>query len=470
MKIGELEILGESRQVLRNGAAVRLSSRAFDLLQLLVDANGAVIPTEVILAKIWPSTVVEENNIQVHICTLRRILGEDRHLIQTVSGRGYRLARMNAASTAPISANYPPQAEVLPETDLNLPPVSGQIFGRDNCVRHVLSEIESGLTGVITLTGPAGVGKSRLALEIAHRLGDKRAIDISYLPLAGCADQREVYDLIEAALVPTNVAAQNKAATSSGVRTILVIDDCDRVSDGVVRALTDSAAFRRATGTIVVVTTRTPLKITMEKVIPVPSLLTFSQPGEDNPALEMFVSRVRSLDPDVETNAVFLECARKLLEQMDGLPLAIELAAYHTSLLGIDSVTHLLEQNVDLPSGDIRRMVEKRHASVEAALMWTWPDLGTTRQTLLAKLVDAGAEADATELRCIAESLGLQIEDALAVVSDLAESSFIVRMYTGSSVTYRIPNTVRRFLWQQRLTVPALMVGRFAPDRLLKQP
>lgn len=470
MKIGELEVVRDSRQVLRGGIAVRLSSRAFDLLLLLLDAKGAVIPTDEILAKVWPSTVVEENNIQVHICALRRLLGENRHLIQTVSGRGYMMASPKVATVEapPVSSNAHPVALLQP--DLSLPHENSPLFGRETCVDRLTSTIAEGEHAVITLVGPAGVGKSRLALEVAQRFADLGEIGVSYLSLATRSSEREAYDLIGAALDSGDDAAtRTRTGRTTGPTSLLVIDNCDRLSGAVIRALSDSATFRQLSRTVVLLTTRTPLRVSMEKVIKIPSLLAVPPCGAGNAALDMFVSRVRCFDPRIDTNDVFLERAGQVVEQMDGLPLAIELAAHHTSMLGIETVSLLLEQNIDLSGSDMRRMTESRHASLGTALMWTWAELGAPPRTILTGLLDAGVEADLRALRNIAENAGLPPESALQAISDLAESSFVIRAYTGSSVTYRIPNTVRRFLWQQRQVVLPSSVptvaGLRAPSR-----
>ncbi|WP_321965413.1 winged helix-turn-helix domain-containing protein [Paraburkholderia sp. J7] len=450
MRIGELEVERDSRQVLRCGVVVRLSSRAFELLLLLLDANGAIVSTDDILAKVWPTTVVEENNIQVHISALRRLLGEDRHLIQTVSGRGYRMARPQTVVTEPSNLSVAPRPETLHELDLTLPHSGGLLFGRQTCIDRLISAISEGADAVITVTGAAGVGKSRLAQEVARYFADRGEIGVSYLSLASHASESDAYAQIGEALDPINDRSSACAGSVASPTALLVLDNCDRLSHVVIRALSDSATFRQSSRTVVLLTTRTPLRVSSEKVVKIPSLLTVPSRGTMNAGVEMFVSRVRCFDPEVDTTGEFMERARHLVEQMDGLPLAIEFAAYHTSMLGIESVALLLEQNIDLSSGDVRRMSESRHASLGTALMWTWPELGVRPQAILAGLLDAGAEADLCELRGIAERSGLQPENALEAISDLAESSFLIRAYTGSSVTYRIPHTVRRFLRQQR--------------------
>ncbi|WP_322072193.1 winged helix-turn-helix domain-containing protein [Paraburkholderia bannensis] len=468
MRFGELEIERDTRQVLRDGVAVRLSSRAFDLLALLLDANGALVSTDEILARVWPTTIVEENNIQVHIAALRRLLGENRHLIQTVSGRGYRMSRPQSAVTEPAQPPLDPRPGVPPQLDLSIPHPGGFLFGRQTCIDRLIDTIREGSDSVITLTGPAGVGKSRLAQEAARYLGEQNIITVSYLSLASQSSADDAYALIERAL---DRISDHQSGVSTGdidgPAALLVLDNCDRLGSAVIRALTDSAAFRQASRTVVLLTTRTPLRITAEKVFKTSPLLAIDPCETMNAGLEMFIARVRCFDPDVDTTSEFMERARHLVEQMDGLPLAIEFAAYHTSMLGIESVALLLEQNIDLCNGDVRRMCESRHASLSAALMWTWPDLGVRPHAILAGLLDAGAQADLHELRNIAERSGFNAENALEAISELAESSWLIRAYTGSSVTYRIPYTVQRFLWQQRAELAlsdSPPVDRAVPD------
>ena len=91
IRIGPLQVDLASRELFLDGQPVRLGSRAFDMLAVLIAANGALVSKNELLKQVWPDTIVEENNLQVHMSALRKVLGESRGLIQTVSGRGYRL-------------------------------------------------------------------------------------------------------------------------------------------------------------------------------------------------------------------------------------------------------------------------------------------------------------------------------------------------------------------------------------------
>jgi DNA-binding winged helix-turn-helix (wHTH) protein/predicted ATPase len=443
MKIGELEVARESRQLFARGVAVRMSSRAFDLLELLLDANGALVSTEQILSKVWPSTVVEENNIQVHICTLRRLFGEQRHLIQTVSGRGYRL-------TVPVICEEPEpiteqavqavcvasEEPTLP-VPFPLPDVHGPLVARDDNIERLISDLESG-TPVITLSGPAGSGKSRLAIEVARNLVAQRGWQAAYLCFSTDATEHDAIHSIGKAL--------EWCAQTRDKQAVLLLDDCDRITAAVIQALLDSGSFRRRARIAVLVTRRAPLRITLEKVMHVPALLDESSAEPYHAALTLFLTRVQALDPGVCTDDAFIDHARMIVHEMDGLPLAIELAAHHTALLGIEAVALLLERDIDLPSKHLRRLVQTRHESIEAALEWTWHELEASQQAILAALLDAAPDVALQDLCAIASDVDLSLEEALNAVSGLIDSAFVFRTYSGTSVRYRIPNTVRRFL------------------------
>ena len=90
IQIGQLQVSLDNREIRSNGESLRIGSRAFDILELLIRADGALVSKDEIMRRVWPHSVVEENNLQVHIAALRKALAGDRDLIRTVPGRGYR--------------------------------------------------------------------------------------------------------------------------------------------------------------------------------------------------------------------------------------------------------------------------------------------------------------------------------------------------------------------------------------------
>src|SRR5271169_1161313 len=127
VEFGRFRLLPHRRELRADGAAVELGSRAFDILMVLVEARGALVTKDEILSRVWPDTVVEENNLVVQISALRKALGEDRDFIRTVSGRGYRfVAEISTSVAAPEAETRVDRGSAAPSS--NLPtPVSGLI-------------------------------------------------------------------------------------------------------------------------------------------------------------------------------------------------------------------------------------------------------------------------------------------------------------------------------------------------------
>src|SRR5579863_10410685 len=147
--IGPLQVDLASRELFRDGQPVRLGSRAFDMLAVLIAANGALVSKNDILNQVWPDTFVEENNLQVHMSALRKVLGESRGLIQTVSGRGYRLVLRNLSATHSGNSSRDGEREAAVETRQdravpnNLPANFSTLVGREKAMNDVALALAS---------------------------------------------------------------------------------------------------------------------------------------------------------------------------------------------------------------------------------------------------------------------------------------------------------------------------------------
>src|SRR5689334_11535384 len=170
LAFGRFRVSPHRRELLADGRPIELGGRAFDVLMALIGAGGAVIGKDALMARVWPDRIVEENNLQVQISTLRAAFGAERELIRTVPGRGYQFTgeirilpasldeRVGAGAMEPSAVRSP----------TNLPEPISELIGRDDELREILS-----LTAahrLVTLTGPGGIGKTRLSLEVARRL------------------------------------------------------------------------------------------------------------------------------------------------------------------------------------------------------------------------------------------------------------------------------------------------------------
>src|ERR1700756_4960261 len=135
LKFGRFQVLPHRRELLAGGVPVALGSRAFDVLMVLIEADGELVTKDEILSRVWPGVVVEEHSLQFHISALRKILGEDRGFIKTISGRGYRFvaditpaAGEQEAPAGRGTALSPPLPEAEGPTNL---PAPSQLIGRE---------------------------------------------------------------------------------------------------------------------------------------------------------------------------------------------------------------------------------------------------------------------------------------------------------------------------------------------------
>ena len=172
------------RELRAHGVPVSLGSRAFQILAVLVQSAGELVTKDELMARVWPGAIVEENKLQVHISAVRKALGTDRGTVKTYFGRGYRLVgnwtiRKESTPADPVTLN--PNPMPLQPYLTNVPTAGLQLIGRTAAVQH-LQEFLSAYR-VITLTGPGGIGKTTLALEVARSLvpdfhGDRWLVDL----------------------------------------------------------------------------------------------------------------------------------------------------------------------------------------------------------------------------------------------------------------------------------------------------
>jgi DNA-binding winged helix-turn-helix (wHTH) protein len=359
---GRFQVLPHRRELLADGQPIKLGGRAFDVLMVLIEARGAVVSNAAVMARVWPNRVVEENNLQGYISALRAAFGPERELIRTVSGRGYQLTgEIHILQSSPDEhvAESVAAAEgdaVLPPT--NLPEPVSELIGRDDESREILS-----LTAthrLVTLTGAGGIGKTRLALAVARRLLRQFADGVRLAELAPLSNAGLVPGAVAAAVglefAAGEISAERVATALSGKQLLLVLDNCEHVVDAA--AIMAEALLRAGPAVHVIATSREPLKAEGERVYPVPPLAVPAEDAEDEAdpleygAVRLFLDRARAAEPhfvpDRHLAAVVSICRR-----LDGIPLAIELAAARAAALSIDELAARLDDRFQLLTGSM---------------------------------------------------------------------------------------------------------------------
>ena len=335
-RFGRFELCPQPRQLLVDGQPAALGARAFDVLHALIERRERLVTKNELLDIAWRGLVVEENNLQVQISSLRKLLGPQA--IATIPGRGYRFAAAldgpaegsrNAAAPLPTPSATKPNATVSPPS--NLPTKLQPLYGRDADVMALRSLLD--VHRLVTVVGAGGIGKSRLAQAAAHSLAGYWPDGAWMVDLAGLSDSVLLPNVVAQVLnieMAGRGAAQDELVAGVARRNaLLVLDNCEHLLDAVAALV--HAILRDAPNVTVLATSQEPLHLPSEqqyRVAPlsVPSETTTSGAREFG-AVALFEARVRAVDPRFALTDESLALVIDICRRLDGLPLAIELAA-----------------------------------------------------------------------------------------------------------------------------------------------
>ena len=428
------------------GAPVPIGVRALEVLEALVKSAGKLVTKNDLMGQVWPGAVVEENTLQVHIYALRKALGADRDLLRTHARRGYRLlGDWMPRERSPDSRGYDrvvaqPAAHPV---ESNLPVPISELIGRAAAVQQLRNLLSA--YRVVTLTGTGGIGKTRLALEVARLLLPGYAGNVFWVELASLADGELLPGAIAGALglgMRDNVLSIELVAQAIGNRKLLfVIDNCEHLIDQTAKAV--EGIVRSCPAVSILATSRELLRIAGECTYRVPPL-DVPAPGEEilpeSSAIQLFIARMT--DGRAGTQKNMLEAVAALCRRLDGIPLAIEFAAARAAVIGVEEVLSRLDDRFALLTIG-RRTALSRQRTLRATLDWSYQLLADHERLLLARLavfagsfsLDAGyrvaAVADAT------------LPETLEGLVDLAAKSLITPDLAGPQARFRLLETTR---------------------------
>ena len=308
------------------GKPVELGSRAFDVLLVLVEHHGRLVTKATLLERVWPRLVVDENNIPTQIASLRRALGVGA--IRTVQGFGYRLdLEVSSESRAQQPIESPPAQ--LPRFTIQRrawPNRFGALVGRHDDLRNVRDALSR--SGLVTIVGIAGVGKTRLAQEILATEAERPGAAVAWVSLASLDHIDRVPSAIAVALgisLPDGVeefAALHQAIEDAPL--LLILDCAEHLSDSLVMPLTELILQTR--GVRVLVTSQAPLGIAGELVyrlaaLPVPPATLNPEDAKEYAAIEFFAQRAAAADRNFALSAANTSLVAAICRRLDGFRL-----------------------------------------------------------------------------------------------------------------------------------------------------
>src|SRR6266403_1730036 len=218
------------------GVPVPLGGRAFQIFAVLVQSAGELVTRDELMARVWPGAIVEENTLEVHISAVRKALGSDRGTLRTSFGRGYRLVgdwtiRKERTPADPVALD-PTWTTVQPFL-INIPAAASEVIGRTTAAQQVQDLLSA--YRIITLTGPGGIGKTVLALEVARSLlrafqGDCWLVDLLSLSDPGLISAM-VAGVLDLKLGGGDISSKSVARAIGSKKLLLVLDNCEHVID-----------------------------------------------------------------------------------------------------------------------------------------------------------------------------------------------------------------------------------------------
>ena len=257
---GRFHLNANRRELSTDGAAVKLGARTFDVLLALVERHDRIVSKDELLKVVWPNLVVEENNLQVHVSSLRKLLGP--MAIATIPGRGYRFALALDSVQSTAAALSVPSALTQTPPISNLPDELPPLYGRDAEVAEVVQLLAQ--QRLVSIVGPGGIGKTRLGQAVAHQMRGRFKDGAWLIELASINDPARVAGTVERTFnMPVSDPA-NAIDALRGKELLLLLDNCEHLL-GAVSTL--AAAIRRdAPGTTVMTTSQEPLRVPNEHV------------------------------------------------------------------------------------------------------------------------------------------------------------------------------------------------------------
>jgi predicted ATPase/DNA-binding winged helix-turn-helix (wHTH) protein len=437
---------------------IPLPSRAFDVLLTLIERRAAVVSKDELMRRVWGNLVVEENNLHVQISAVRRALGAQGRCILTVPGRGYRFIGDLDGGAAGPRPGFRAGEPAAWEPDFgrtNLPAQMTPLIGRRQELAAACALFES--VRLVTLVGPGGVGKTKLALAAARELAPRFAAGCWLVELAPATDAATALAALAASL---KVAETEDDPLLEGVVSalrkgdiLIVLDGCEHVAD----AVADHAGrlLQRCPRLRILCTSQTPLGVEGEYVrriapfdLPGASEAATAEAALRNDAVRLFAERAGAVDGRFEVTDATAASVVDICRSLDGIPLAIELAAARAPLLGLEPLRARIADRLGL-LGDDRGDLKSRHRTLRAAIEWSYRLLAEPECRILRRLSVFAGGFTLTAAQEVAAGAGFVGWEVVRGLGVLVERSLIA---TGPDLIrprHRMLQAMRDFVQQQ---------------------
>ena len=446
---GPFRLFPGQRLLLEDDQPLRLGSRALDILAALVERAGEVVSKDELIARAWPTTVVEEGNLKLQISALRRALGDGgtgRYIVN-VPGRGYNFVAPISRETEPRGT---PSPTIAATGSHNLPLAVTRMICRDDIVPVLASRLAR--DRLVTIVGPGGIGKTTVALAVGEELVSTYEHGVWLIDLAPLGDQDLVPSAVATAVgvqIRGQDAVEGLIARLNDKRMLLLLDNCEHVIDAA--AGLAAALVRGARGISILATSREPLRVAGEREFRLSPLTspTSTAPMTASealafPAVQLFVERATAVLEDFALTDAHAPLVADICRKLDGLPLAIEFAAARVGVLGIHGLAAHLGDNLQL-LGTRRRTAMPRHRTMRAVIDWSYGLLTADEQRFFRRLAIFVGSFTAEAVARLSGEPALPLGITIDFLADLVAKSLLAADISGAEPRFRLLGTTRAY-------------------------
>jgi predicted ATPase/DNA-binding winged helix-turn-helix (wHTH) protein len=429
----------------REGAEIGIEPQVFELLRFLIERRGAVVRKEELLDEVWGDRFVSESALTTRIKSARRAVGDDgvrQGVIRTVHGKGYEFV----AEVSEIAGPFDPSVGVERRGNDALPaPPLQRMIGREALLGRLVDD--QTVNRLVTLVGSGGVGKTSVGFELARRIAHGYTDGVFVVEFVTVADPGATLGAFATALdVSTRQQTSIEDAIVDMLRprcALLVLDNCEHVVDTV--AVLADHILRACPSVSIIATSREPLAVPGEHVWTVDPLTT---PDPDAPAealadiasIALFLERARAADPRFELDATTTPAVTEICRRLDGIPLAIELAAARASAIDVTEIASRLDERFRLLKA-VRRGADPRHQTLHDAVSWSYDLLDDDEQRLFTSLAVFAGPFDLGAAESVCRG-----DDILDLLTRLTQRSMLtVRRPPSGGIRYEMLETLREY-------------------------
>jgi predicted ATPase/DNA-binding winged helix-turn-helix (wHTH) protein len=451
LSFGPFSLFAAARLVKKADEPIPLGGRALDILIALVRRAGEVVTHKELISTVWPDLTVEEVNLRFQMSALRKALGDGRdgaRYVSTVAGRGYcfvaPITRSTAARAVPVTGI------ATTERVQKLPPRLARMVGRDDTVRSLAKQLQ--IWRFVSIVGPGGIGKTTVAISVAYTLTDGFHGAVFFIDLATLTDPQLVATAVASTLglmVQTQDPLVSLLAFIGDKKVLFVLDNCEHVI-GAAAALAERVVSE-APQAHILATSREALQVEGEHVH---LLYSLDCPPEDvgltamealgYPAAQLFMERAAASGYGDALSDIDAPIVAGICRRLDGVALAIELAASRVGSVGIRGTAELLDNRFSLLWRG-RRTALPRHETLNAMLDWSYSLLTEHEKVVLCRLSAFVGDFTLQSAGTVASETDLDEADVIDAVASLIGKSLISTAVINGSTYYRLLETTRAY-------------------------